>query len=386
MKKEKAERLFYELGAVSDIYITGELKPRKLSLKSALAAGICAAAAITGIIALQTAVLKEKPVLLDKNSLPFEYSENDRELERLDSELFSSGAGYEAFSGYDVSDVTGANPIDYEEYEITELPVFVQSAATALTEDEMIDKFCRCAEALEVDPKDFHYSTRSGIYAVLRTSWGDVEISVSSFGTTDIIFQSPVKLPEEYAADDLKTYEYLAAEYSALTGLKQPVVYSSGDYSYNGEYTNHYYIYENSGDPFTALYNYNFRTEHFNMDKEGRLRGIFIEELGEALDCAGIYPAIEYDEAAEKLIEGKYVSSFYLEYPITKDMIKYCELTYHKNADYYNPYYLPYYRFLVEMKDDSVTADPDMKSYLAVYVPAVQNEYLTDIDTQVRFN
>ncbi len=59
-------------------------------------------------------------------------------------------------------------------------------------------------------------------------------------------------------------------------------------------------------------------------------------------------------------------------------MIKYCELVYHRTNRQIK-YQMPYYRFIIREPDDR-TALSDLNSYLGVYVPAIQSDYLTELD------
>ncbi len=385
--KAKAERLFYEIGGIKDMYVTEEQKSGKRSFKMFSAVGICAAAAAIGIIVWGAGTFKEKPNLLDYNNLPFEYQEG--ELEKIDPSLSSGGMGFEGFMGYDVTDVTGANPINAEEYSISELPVLkikgMDLAGTniSLTEEQTEERLRRYSEAFGAESFEITEKDEFGVTTEINTSMGDIEIWVLSDGTTRVTFKNPIDIPEGNTAED--NLGYFSDEFSEILGFQNPVGYCWGDYDIYSEYIRDYYIYEGSEDAYTAMYNYNFKNARFCLNEEGKLWIIWIYDKTDTMDCVGIYPSIDYETALERLLERKYVSTLKLDYDITEDMVKYCELTYHRTAGF-TSYQMPYYRFLVEMKDYVNEDDPELKQYLAVYVPAVKGEYIMGIETDVRFN
>ncbi len=416
MKKEKAERLFREIGEVKGEYVTEEPK-KKSGRKAAYTLGIVGAAAVIGLV-IWGATPKGKPNLLNYENLPFEYVKSE-ELAKISADLSNGGMGFEGYMGYDVSDVVGGNPINPEDYEISELPVFkikgmdLAGASLSLSEEQREERLIRYAEAFGCGTENMDIiKDKFGTKATVSTPEGyDIEIWVCSDGKTRIIFDPMPELPDEYSITDStsesgveiseKTLEYLAEEYSEKLGIKDPVCFTRGDYALNydyneenpegelkGEcYNRNYYIYEGSDDAFTNLYNYNFKNAMFcsMSDEKNKLWLIWVGDESDTMECEGIYPAIDYEAAKDKLLSGDYVTTYRPDYEITEDMVKYCELTYHRTAGR-EPYNLPYYRFLIEIQDFEIEEIPELNNYLAVYVPAVEEEYIEEINTKVRFN
>ena len=88
----------------------------------------------------------------------------------------------------------------------------------------------------------------------------------------------------------------------------------------------------------------------------------------------GDYPIISSDEALELLGEGKYITSVaQYDFPGT-EYAGMVELVYRVTD--LEEYYIPYYRFYVEIPEG---AEDGKKLYGAYYVPAVRQEYISDM-------
>uniref|UniRef100_UPI0025E0C74F hypothetical protein n=1 Tax=uncultured Gemmiger sp. TaxID=1623490 RepID=UPI0025E0C74F len=76
--------------------------------------------------------------------------------------------------------------------------------------------------------------------------------------------------------------------------------------------------------------------------------------------------------------EGHYLTTVPCEMPGEK-FIRKVELIYRTGTE--DAYWMPYYRFWVEVDDvpEAADQDPGLKTYGAYYVPAVAEEYLTDL-------
>lgn len=88
----------------------------------------------------------------------------------------------------------------------------------------------------------------------------------------------------------------------------------------------------------------------------------------------GEYPIITAEEAKEFLRKGNYITTAPYEMP-GEEFIGKVELVY--RAGERERYYMPYYRFYVELPEAAM--DDGLKAYGAYYVPAVESAYLSDM-------
>ena len=86
------------------------------------------------------------------------------------------------------------------------------------------------------------------------------------------------------------------------------------------------------------------------------------------------YPIISAEEAKELLLNGNYITTVPYEMP-GENYIAKRELVYRTSK--HEKYYMPYYRFYVELPD--MKKDNRIKLYGVYYVPAVNKAYITDM-------
>ena len=99
-----------------------------------------------------------------------------------------------------------------------------------------------------------------------------------------------------------------------------------------------------------------------------------VEKLGD-------YPLISVAEAKEKLLDGQYQTSVPVPMPGEKYIAK-VELVYRSGPK--EETLLPYYRFYVELQDGNgwqMTQSNGLKTYGAYYVPAIQDDYISNLST-----
>ena len=87
----------------------------------------------------------------------------------------------------------------------------------------------------------------------------------------------------------------------------------------------------------------------------------------------GDYPIINTEKAKELLLKGNYITTVPYELPGEKFIAK-TELVYRTGAR--EAYFMPYYCFYVEIPEEERDG---LKTYGAYYVPAVEEEYLTNM-------
>ena len=208
-----------------------------------------------------------------------------------------------------------------------------------------------------------------------------LKIEVNQAMTATVSFEPAVFLPEEYhfthyaAYGELaETAEYLEKEYEDFIGMEHPVanIYGGG---YNIYLQQSYWIefYDRAEDMVQRIINYNFNRTAFYCDDQGRLylARSFRPDLSRMV---GEYPIITAEEAKELLRKGNYITTAPYEMP-GEEFIGKVELVY--RAGERERYYMPYYRFYVELPEAAM--DDGLKAYGAYYVPAVESAYLSDM-------
>ena len=208
-----------------------------------------------------------------------------------------------------------------------------------------------------------------------------LKIQVNQAMTATVSFEPAVSLPEEYrfthhaAYGELaETAEYLEKEYEDFIGMEHPAANIYGG-SYNIDLQQSYWIefYDRAEDMVQRIINYNFNRTAFYCDDQGRLylARSFRPDLSRMV---GEYPIITAEEAKELLRKGNYITTAPYEMP-GEEFIGKVELVY--RAGERERYYMPYYRFYVELPEAAM--DDGLKAYGAYYVPAVESAYLSDM-------
>ncbi len=208
-----------------------------------------------------------------------------------------------------------------------------------------------------------------------------LKIEVNQAMTATVSFEPAVSLPEEYhfthyaAYGELaETAEYLEKEYADFIGMEHPAANIYGG-SYNIYLQQSYWIefYDRAEDMVQRIINYNFNRTAFYCDDQGRLylARSFRPDLSKMV---GEYPIITAEKAKELLRKGNYITTVPYEMP-GEEFIGKVELVY--RAGEREKYYMPYYRFYVELPEAAM--DDGLKAYGAYYVPAVESAYLSDM-------
>lgn len=329
-----------------------------------------------------------------------------------------SGEGYEGYRAYDASELVNANPWT-EEMEISTLPVYRNSVASRgqyginlkADLDKMEEYLKEVAGRLGLDTDSLVITddvpdeeTRKIIIEKLQIGGGTVpegyfnptrliteadgmKIEVDQYMTASVYFEPAIELPAEYSFNYSASYEelektagYLEQEFREFMGMEQPQQDINGG-GYNIYFQQQYKIafYETGEDAVEQILQYNFNRVSFACDDEGKLflARIYRPDISKK---EGDYPIITAEEARELLTEGSYVTTVPGEMP-GEEYIRAVELVYRTGN--WDLYYMPYYRFTVELLNPYGVAggekEDGLKSYGAYYVPAVESEYLTDM-------
>lgn len=310
------------------------------------------------------------------------------------------GAGFEGYMAHDVSELVNGNPWSETE-KLSVLPVYRNHAFLgkgSKGEKADTDKMREClidvARRLDVDV-DSLTITKSVIgadsaqdSAVFLSAQADgVEIEAARELTVDISFEPAIALPETYHITHSSTYEenaaaagYLQEKYGKLIAMKNPQIdISGGDYGKEEDAKGFYQSYEiaffDKGKSSTEqMINYNFNRVVFYFDDDGKLflARVYQPDLSEK---TGNYPLISKERAKKLLLNGNYITTVPDEFP-GGDFIAKTELVYRTGTT--EKYFMPYYRFYVELPD---LEENGMKCYGVYYVPAVKEEYISNMPT-----
>ncbi|MCI8625875.1 MAG: hypothetical protein HFI40_06280 [Lachnospiraceae bacterium] len=319
--------------------------------------------------------------------------------------------GFEGYLAYEIGELAGENPWQ-KEMELKTLPVY-QNQLSYNQYGKVVDPDLEAMERLlkeiagrlgisaewleitddvpigekreailekigEEDSEDYFIPSK------LIAKVEGLSIEVDATLTAEIHLEPARELPEGYHYSyQESSYEeigavadYLKEQYQELLGMEKPVrnIYG-GDYTYDGKAKGQiYYIgfYEGGGDIIDQILQYHFYQVRFYCNEEGELNLIrfYHSDLSKK---TGDYPLISWKEAETLLENGNYITSVPEEFPGLEYVSK-VELTYRSGNQ--EAYYMPYYRFYVELPE---WEKDGLKTYGAYYVPAVEGEYLTSM-------
>lgn len=318
----------------------------------------------------------------------------------------ATGAGFEGYLAYDVSELVNANPWS-EDTKLSVLPVYrntltwdenfiasgadfdrmeaylldiagrmgFEEAQLTVTDDVPDEETQReICEKMDGEVPDGYFAPTK-----LIAKADGVEISVDVTMTAEISFTPAVSLPAEYHFAYDASYgemaavaEYLQTEYAALPGMENAQVnICGGDYNIYGEQSYRIAFFSADGSETEQIVNYNFNQTAFYCDEDGNLflARMFAPDLSVKV---GDYPIITAEEAKKLLEDGRYLSSVPYEMP-GEEYVKRVELVYRTGR--YETYYMPYYRFYVELPEEK--REDGLNTYGAYYVPAVEGRYLS---------
>lgn len=345
----------------------------------------------------------------DEEQFPVLEPDSPEELPMLAlGEMLSESAGFEGVMAHDISELTDANPWR-EGMELPALPVYENPltydehyylATSGADLDAMKALLTETADRLGLKGYEIGDNAPDEEYrrAVLEkepemaeayfaptavTAEADgVRIEVDQQLNVCIYFEPEVELPEQYRFTYESSYEeltevakYLQSQYSELIGMEKPQVnIGNGDYTYQGQQTfDDLEFFDMAGSSADQILNYNFNRIEFCRSDEGKLSFIRIARP-DLTRKVGNYPLISAEEAEMLLLNGNYITSVPYEMP-GEDYIAKVELVYRHGK--YDKYYVPYYRFYVELPEEE--REHGLKSYGAYYVPAVEGSYISDM-------
>lgn len=325
-------------------------------------------------------------------------------------ELNYGGMGFEGYLYHDISELDNRNPWS-EDMGLTALPVYRNGSydptgagiAIGLSEAEMWERLKRTASALGLEVLSTEVmndesaiigleAPHTGPTRICAHTTGGGEIEVYADGRIDYwLSGESLALPDEYGftwhdttdEEAERVLAYLAETYRELLGFAEPEAASYGDYNIYGSFHRDYYVYDASGDDVKDILNYHFRPVEFVPNEEGG--SLWLIRIRDHLLCAekmGDYPIVTAAEAAERLLAGHYATSVPCAFP-GEEYIGKVELTYRTGR--LDELFLPYYRFYVLLPEEAggsaTAAQNGLKTYGAYYVPAIADEYVTNMPT-----
>lgn len=425
----KEERILNALGEVDEKYIAEAAPSREAGTKAiwlrwgALAA--CAALIFSaGVRLIQAELPGRNPASLPGNTpgdnpagLPDSSSEHPTEggagspsaLPLLTiSENTYEAAGYEGYMAYDISDLINANPWN-EAAELSALPVFrntlsydtdiiVSGADFDAMESFLLEIAARLhmntdtleitdntpnAEEQAIITEKSEGKVPEGYFnpTALIAKQNGIKIEVDVSMTATITFEPAITLPNGYSFTHYSSYddilavaEYLREAYSDLIAMEEPLMnIDGGDYNIYRQQMYHITFFDTAENLTQQILNYQFNRVAFYCNDEEKfyMARVFRPNLS---DKAGDYPIISTQEATDLLLNGNYITTVPCEMP-GQEYIAGMELVYRSGK--HEEYYMPYYRFYVELPE--MEQEDGLKDYGAYYVPAVRQEYLTNM-------
>ena len=407
----KAEELFYSLDHVGEDLIGAAeqnvLARRRRPWGRAAAAAVLAAAVGLGGFFLwrnlrtggSPAVTGNEPTPDASTVTPEPVNENPRELPTLELGDCWTRAGRSRFEDLRAS-MAGSLVLEYDTLRSLSLPVYRRgNPAQLYTQDQLNRRIFRAAEWLGVTLSDQltlsapHAETAFTVSA--QTDQGT--LTVSSDGSIlmqyneDYVIHPTVKVDFSEPLD--KAAEIRARQDAAMESCGQQLCQRLGLPEYE-------FVTRDRMDPFSSgwtVYTLYPRREDMAQQLSARyfsrirlltvdglkLCGFSLDrfpgedEVPEGLELVGSYPVRSADEATAAVLAGRYLCEEELDPAQLQDgQLLEENLVY--LPEYGHRLLVPFYRFWILMEPAGSSSLDASAQYLPVYVPAVQDAYLTD--------
>ena len=319
----------------------------------------------------------------------------------------NEGTGFEGLMYYNREELKNGNPWR-EDMAPDTLPVFRNGsyspsgggALLGLSEAEMMAELESAAKVLGLEILDTKAETNTtksddgtmipgdAVYGICAiTGRGNL----TAYANGSLVYDLPRgdELPDAYHFTYSNTSDseaeavmtYLTETYSSFLNYGHPEIVLEGDYTFSGDYLRRYLVYDSVTDMTERILNYHFRAAQFVPDDSGNLMRILLHDGLRMAEKLGDYPLISVAEAKEKLLDGQYQTRVPVPMPGEKYIAK-VELVYRSGPK--EETLLPYYRFYVELQDGNgwqMTQSNGLKTYGAYYVPAIQDDYISNLST-----
>lgn len=428
------EQLLSTIGEINDKYISEKnIKKKASPLKWAAAGSAACAAAIAGFIVLRnTGFIFSGGEDSAKNKWAdcriFPVTDYNSGIVKEGTEEIYCGLTRHTMYGYiqerdytqagEIGTVLDPNNPWKEDMELKALPVFqnlsysndITTPTRYFTDETMLTMAENAAKQLgteisesrfdEVGDDSQNVQYRYVLRAVCsgeKYGLNAVVINVYSDGAVEIDFSdytlngmgSCFKLPDEYSLGSFEgdmeghfTLKYLAETFADLLQFEdcRYVGYTESQTASqdNNEIYNSgvYRIYERTDSDVRNILNYNLAFADFDGSGNKLFRITLMNRLSVS-QYLGDYPIISLSTARERLLKGAYVTNVY-EDELREEELRYAdiegsELVYRFDG---NNYFLPYYRFYVQLNEPPYFEGTGLNLYGTFYVPAINFEYV----------
>ena len=395
----KAEDISEAMNNINEDFIESANERRKpKSRKSAWIKWVSAAAAIAVFaFAGAKAFVPNRP---EQNDNPVggtesEYGASLPILEYVESS--AAAYGFEGYLAYDISELENGNPWN-EKMAFEALPVFrnnsfneVGIAYPGIGEEAMLQKlnsitggehgeteYSRVGDFSSGSgiPDDFvnRIEADFGNHTIEIQSNGTIVVTYNGFGGEELPDDISFTYTETSEGDAYRAISYICQNYCDFLDKGNTTFVTSGDYTFDGEFSRNYRIYDFSGDEINDMLNFAFNEIQLAPNDEGKLMLIRVNDKLSCAERIGDYPIISTEEAKDMLLDGGYITTAPYEMPGKKYIAK-AELVYRSGIG--ENIWMPYYRFLVELPE--MEQENGLKNFGAYYVPAVKAEFITGL-------
>ncbi len=320
----------------------------------------------------------------------------EKELPMLTITEDVSAMGFEGYMAYDVSELVNSNPW-YEGCGVTELPVYENSIHHSEGEpdfDWMESLLRDVADRLGMEVTEIirtnntpdaeirqkyveSYRERFGAL-VSKAVMTDANVQASDDNYTIIVRHHGhvvIEFVEGIPLSETETTEALLSQYGEWILFDDPQAsIRGGDYNIYGNQLVREVFCEGGATLTEEIVHYNVTTGQFDI-RDGMLYGISYT-VPSLSHWVGDYPILTTEEATELLLAGQYVTNVMEEMP-GEEYIAKVELVYRARRG--DAYFIPYYRFYVELPSYEREDPPGLKTYGAYYVPAIEGKYISNM-------
>lgn len=400
----RSEDISQALNEIDEEYIEAANEKRKPKAKRSpwLKYAAAAAAMVLVVYAGINALIPNPPVSDDNNDFPLgsngETSYGGYDLPKLIFEQSDATAyGFEGYMAYDISELENGNPWN-EKMVFEVLPVYrnnsyneVGIAYPGIGEEAMLKKldsvtngehgeieYSRIGDFSEGTgiPDDFvdRIEVISGNRKIEIQSNGGIVVTYNGFDGEELPGDISFTYTETSEGDAYRAISYICQNYCDFIDKANTTFVTSGEYTFDGEFSRNYRIYDFSGDAISDMLNFSFNEVQLAPNDEGKLMLIRVNDKLSCAEKIGDYPIISSDGAKDLLLEGGYITTVPYEMPGEKYIAK-VELIYRSSIG--ENIWMPYYRFLVELPE--MAQENGLKNFGAYYVPAVETEYISGL-------
>lgn len=304
---------------------------------------------------------------------------------RFDIKLGGDGFGMEGYMVKNVSELKKNNPYQmnspskkmpvYKNLHLQDYSGFKKDVVTKQEKEALLKEY---AQKLGIKTYDI----------TISETYGDrleSDICTISYESSSVFIEFTEKYLRNHKVN-MQSKSILEAEtiikklyqtYQKLFDINNPLYQASYDYDIYGEKHWYYGVSQKTDDQNQSLLNSLARHVVFykNDNQDFDALRIYRYDLSEKVDD---YSIISLDEAKQRLKDNRFLTTVQ---PINTTEIGFVEMTYIISE--YNEYYLPYYKFYVHYEEYE---KPGLKTYVACYVSALQDEFIKEDYEKIFFN